>query len=150
MGETGEPDGRGRGLGSAPRVLDDARAGALEMLRRALRLRCPRCGRSALFPGWFQMHEQCAVCHLRYEREPGYFVGAIYVNYAATIGLGLGGVLLLDWFVDLPLWAELTLAFTAVALVPLVFFRYSRALWLALDHYVTTADERGQRRPRRR
>jgi len=131
-------------------VLADARAGAFEMLRRGLRLQCPRCGRSALFEGWFAMREQCGVCGLRYEREPGYFVGAIYLNYAATIALGLGGVLLLDWFVDLPLWAELTLAFATVALVPLVFFRYSRALWLALDHYVTTADERGQRRPPRR
>jgi uncharacterized protein (DUF983 family) len=118
------------------------------MLRRALRLRCPRCGRSPLFAGWFRMHEHCAACGLRYEREAGYFVGAIYVNYAVTIALGLGGVLLLDAIVDLPLAAELGIALTVVALVPLVFFRYSRALWLALDHFVTTADERSQRRGR--
>lgn len=133
-----------------PRVLADARAGAFDMLRRALRLRCPRCGRGELFDGWFRMHETCASCGLKYEREPGYFVGAIYVNYTVTIGLGLVGVLLLDMFVvDLPLWAELTLSLGTVTLVPLVFFRYSRALWLALDHFVTTADERNERRRQR-
>lgn len=129
-----------------PRVLADARAGALEMLRRARRLRCPRCGRSPLFAGRFRMHERCAACWLQYEREAGYFIGAIYVNYAVTIALGLGGVLLLDAIVDLPLRAELGIALAVVALVQLVFLRYSRSLWLALDHFVTTADERSQRR----
>jgi len=40
-------------------------------LDRAVRLRCPRCGRSPLFTGWFTMHERCAVCGLVYERNPG-------------------------------------------------------------------------------
>jgi len=56
------------------------------------------------------MHERCAACGLRYEREQGYFVGAI------CIALG--------------------------ALVPVVFFRYARSLWLSLDYLLTLADER--------
>ena len=48
------------------------------------RLRCPRCGRAPLFRGWFRMNAVCAVCDLRFERAQGYWVGAIYVNYAAT------------------------------------------------------------------
>ena len=116
------------------------------VLGRAVRLRCPRCGRSALFTGWFTMQARCAVCGLVYEREQGYFVGAIYLNYAATVMVAFGTVLLLDWTVGLALRTQLGLGIALVTLVPLVFFRYARSLWLAVDHLVT----RLERRPRRR
>ena len=31
------------------------------------------------------MHERCLVCDLKFDREPGYFLGAMYVSY----GLGI-------------------------------------------------------------
>ncbi len=92
------------------------------------------------------MHAACSVCGLRYEREPGYFVGAIYVNYAITVALALGGVLALDLAVGLSLRAQLALAVAAAALVPLAIFRYARSLWLAIDYLVSRADERSTRR----
>ena len=112
---------------------------------RALRLRCPRCGRSPLYEGWFRMHECCAACGLRYEREQGYFVGAIYVNYAVTVVVAAGTVLILDWTVGLTLTAQLVIGIALGALVPLLFFRYARSLWLSLEYLVTTADERRER-----
>jgi uncharacterized protein (DUF983 family) len=96
------------------------------------------------------MHERCAACDLRFEREPGYFVGAIYINYAVTAAVALGGVLVLDAVVGLTLAQELTLAVGLAVLVPVLFFRYARSLWLALDHLVTRADERGERLRHRR
>ena len=96
------------------------------------------------------MHERCAACALRFEREPGYFVGAIYINYAVTAAVALGGVLVLDAVVGLTLAQELTLAVGLAVLVPVLFFRYARSLWLALDHLVTRADERGERLRRHR
>ena len=36
-----------------------------------------------------------------------------------------------------------------LALVPVVFFRYSRSVWLGIDHFVTTTDEALERRSRR-
>ena len=113
---------------------------------RALRLRCPRCGREPLYVGWFRMHERCAACGLWYEREQGYFVGAIYVNYAVTVLVAAGTVLVLDWTVGLTLTAQLAIGVALGALVPLLFFRYARSLWLSLDYLVTTADERRERR----
>jgi len=97
------------------------------------------------------MHEQCTACGLRYEREQGYFVGAIYINYAVTAMVAAGTVLLLDWAVGLTLAEELALGVTLAALVPLGFFRYARSLWLSLDYLVKLADERRERqrlRPR--
>ena len=96
------------------------------------------------------MHERCAACGLRFEREPGYFVGAIYINYAVTAAVALGGVVVLDAVVGLTLAQELTLAVGLAVLVPVLFFRYARSLWLALDHLVTRADERGERARRHR
>jgi len=79
------------------------------ILGRALRLRCPRCGRSPLWARYFRMHERCAVCGLRYEREQGYFVGAIYINYAVTVAVAAGVVLAADALVGLTLAEQLVL-----------------------------------------
>jgi len=122
------------------------RARVRRIAGRALGLRCPRCGRSPLYRGWFRMHERCAACGLRYEREQGYFVGAIYVNYAVTVIVAAGTVLMLDWTVGLSLAAQLAIGIALGALVPVLFFRYARSLWLSLDYLVTLADERGERR----
>ena len=101
---------------------------------RALRLRCPRCGRAPLFRGWFAMNTVCAVCDLRFERAPGYWIGAIYVNYGVTVGIAVVGFFLLralaGW--DAP-W-QLALWIPFVIVFPLWFFRYSRSLWLALEY----------------
>lgn len=124
--------------------------GVLAMLRRGLRLRCPRCGDGALYQSAFTMAERCSECGFKFEREQGYFVGAIYVNYAVTIALALGGAWLLDAFIGLTLTQQLTLAIGVAALVPLAFFRHARSLWLALDFLLTRTDERMERRRLRR
>jgi len=120
------------------------------VLGRALRLRCPRCGRTRLFAGWFRMRDTCAACGLRYEREQGYFVGAIYVNYLLTAALGLGGVLLLDGILGLSLAQQLALAIPCMLLAPLLFFRHARSLWLAIGYLVETLDDRAARQASRR
>ena len=80
------------------------------------------------------MHEHCAVCRLTFEREPGYFVGAIYINYAATAILTISGFLVLDAYTDLSLRAQLALWGAFGIAFPLLFFRHSKSFWLALDH----------------
>jgi uncharacterized protein (DUF983 family) len=109
-------------------------ARVLRAERRALALRCPRCGRAPLFRGWFTMNVVCAVCDLRFERAQGYWVGAIYVNYAATVLIAVGaGFLLWAWF-DLDPVRQLTVWVPFVIVFPLWFFRYSRSLWLGLEY----------------
>ena len=120
----------------------------LRAARCALALRCPRCGRAPLFRGWFTMNVVCAVCDLKFERAQGYWVGAIYVNYALTTAVTLGSVLGLDAALDISLAAQLGLGVSLGALVPLVFFRYARSLWLAIDFLVSRADTRRARRDR--
>ena len=115
------------------------------ILWRALRLRCPRCGRSPLYARYFRMHERCAACGLRYEREQGYFVGAIYINYAVTVAVAVSVVLVLDWTVGLTLDQQLAIGVALGVLVPLAFFRYARSLWLVMNYLVAMAEQRRER-----
>jgi uncharacterized protein (DUF983 family) len=100
---------------------------------RAIRLRCPRCGATPLFRGWFRMAQACALCGLYFERAQGYFVGAIYVNYAVTVVLAIVGFFLLWGVLGLSTGAQLAILVPFVIVFPLWFFRYSRSFWLALE-----------------
>jgi len=110
------------------------------ILSRGVRLRCPRCGEGPLFAGLFCMHPSCSRCALTFEREQGYFVGAIYINYAATTLISIAGFLLLDAFTPLSLSQQLLVWGVFAVLFPLFFFRYSRSLWLSVDYLFNPAD----------
>jgi uncharacterized protein (DUF983 family) len=124
--------------------------GVLTLLLRAVVLRCPACGRGRLYAGWFAMHEHCPVCSFRYEREQGYFVGAIYVNFAVTVILGLVPVVVADVIWGLTIGQQLAIAVPLMIVVPVVGFRWSRSLWLAIDYFVTSFDDRAMRERHRR
>ena len=78
----------------------------------------------------------CSACGLRFERAQGYFVGAIYLNYGVTTFLVIGGYVLLWAFTELTTAAQLALWLPVVVVFPLLFFRYSRSFWLALEYSV--------------
>ena len=105
-----------------------------QIMGRGLSLRCPRCGAAPLFSGRFSMYSHCVSCDLQFERESGYFVGAIYVNYAVTTVITIAGYYTLDLLVGLSLTHQLILWCTFAVLFPLFFFRYARSLWLSFDY----------------
>jgi uncharacterized protein (DUF983 family) len=111
------------------------------VLWRAWRLRCPRCGREKLFKNLIGMHRQCASCGLRYEREPGYFLGSIYINYGLTALLVTVGYLPLAASGVVSLEAALWIVAAFAVVFPIWFFRYARSLWLGFDHYWDPAAE---------
>lgn len=115
------------------------------LLSRALRLRCPLCGRSPLFVSlgsvrsledWFAPLEGCAPCGYAYEREPGYFLMAIWaVNYGIVGLLFLGIVLPLAFIYDLGTLQALWLVLP-MPLVSFGFARHAKALFMAFDHFL--------------
>jgi hypothetical protein len=80
------------------------------------------------------MHQRCPNCAIVFEREQGYFVGAIYINYAATTLIAIAGFLALDAWTSLSLPQQLLCWGTFAIFFPLFFFRYSRSFWLSLDY----------------
>lgn len=79
------------------------------------------------------MHPACPVCGLKFEREPGYFLGAMYVSYALSIPPVLLLVLAFWRIVRWPYDLAILAAF--VAYLPLVPFvsRLARVVWIHLD-----------------
>jgi uncharacterized protein (DUF983 family) len=103
---------------------------------RAVRLRCPACGQGEIFRGWFSMHDACPACGRRHQRDAGFFLGSIYVNYGVT-GILVTAIYFAMYFGDV-LANEERLALLAVFVVafPAWFFRYARALWIAVDEWL--------------
>ena len=104
------------------------------MLAAGIRLKCPRCGLGSLYEKPFRMRANCPSCGLKFEREQGYFVGAIYINYAATVAIAVPGFFILDVFTNISINQQLAIWVPFAVVFPLLFFHHSRALWLVLDH----------------
>ncbi len=101
---------------------------------RGLKLRCPECGLGRLYRSLFRMSAQCEYCGLRYEREQGYFIGAIYINIIATETLLLGTLLIYGLVVGTLSQTILTTLVVLAIVMPLISFHHSRSLWLCFDH----------------
>jgi len=107
-------------------------AGRFRTRLRALWLqRCPVCFQGAMFRGGFAMHPVCPVCGHRFEREPGFFQGAMYVSYGiGIVYLGIlaltANALVVPRFGLVP--AVAIVAAIHLACIPAV-FRYSRVIW---------------------
>ena len=105
----------------------------MSRLRAIARLRCPRCMDGAVFESLWRMHPLCPRCKLKYEREQGYFVGAMYVSYGMALALGTPLAVALMVFGDFSAnQSVLTVGAIIPFLTPLL-FRYSRVLWMHLD-----------------
>ena len=117
-----------------------------QILIDGLRLKCPRCGEGQMFSGMFKMRLGCSSCHFRFEREAGYFVGAMYINYGMTVLIAFAGYFVLDYFTPISFLPNFILWVAFSALFPVVFFRYSRSLWLSLDYIFNPAESPDSRR----
>ena len=103
-----------------------------------LRARCPRCRVGPIFsrwrfPGFGVLHPMCPVCGLLYQREQGYFLGAMYISSLIVTAL-IFVFLLLLWAVTSWSWDTLLLASLALVVLtaPLV-MSVARVLWLHFD-----------------
>lgn len=98
------------------------------------RQRCPRCRRGMVFRRRLTMYNLCPACGLKFEREPGYFVGAMYISYAFA-AFFIGVVSFLVSLVLPQLEFAWTVLIAAVFMLPFVpaMIRYSKILWMTID-----------------
>ena len=63
--------------------------------------RCPNCRKSAVYyptksiSHMPEMKVKCDNCNYKFDREPGYFLGAMYISYAIAVFLGITTFVLL-------------------------------------------------------
>lgn len=112
----------------------------LMILKRALLLRCPRCGRGKIFRRRFTTYEYCSACHFIYEREEGFYTGAIAIN------LIVAELLIAAFVVPFSVWAGLTPGVPFIPLMiallpipillPFLFFRLTKSLWIGMVYWL--------------
>lgn len=82
------------------------------------------------------MNERCPNCNLKFEREEGYFLGAMYVSYALSL-LSIGSVSVLLW--SLTHWpVSKDVIWALILFLPLApaMTLFARVLWIYLDQTV--------------
>lgn len=99
-----------------------------------LRLRCPACGGDSFRDGYFRTAKSCARCGQVFERESGFYAGAIYPFYAGAVLLGGLTLLAVRLGLGLGFEASLSCAAGGVLLASPWLFWYSRLGFLHTDH----------------
>ena len=107
----------------------------LGVFLRGCRKHCPVCDQGNLFTRWFTMCERCPRCNLRFERIEGHWTGDLGINTIFSFG-----ALLITLVVGLVVsWPEppgpplFLIALSIAAFVPVLFFPFSKTIWLGLD-----------------
>jgi len=106
--------------------------------------KCPRCRKGDIFEysalnllKFAKTYSHCPVCNLRFEREPGFFVGAMYFGYGISIAtfvtVAVAIVVLSTIF---QFQTSVSMYVTSIIIATLAIapfnFRYSRVLMLYL------------------
>jgi uncharacterized protein (DUF983 family) len=102
---------------------------------------CPRCRLGRIYPysifrGFPRMNDQCPVCGLLFEREEGYFLGAMIVDYALAM--------LITTAIGVILWGFTRWSFEKLCVVAILIFlpavpivtRLGRLLWIYFDQFI--------------
>lgn len=122
---------------------------ALTYLGRAALLKCPVCGIKPIFIAWHRVRsfhdwltplDGCPRCGYPYEREPGYFLLAIFgFNFGFAVFLGMAsfvGLAMFEDVVQMPWWQLLALTALPIPIVNVLIARHAKAIFIALDHFV--------------
>lgn len=117
-------------------------------LTRFAGLRCPSCGGSLIFRAPFKVRHQCPSCGTLFEREEGYFVGALSINVVTTEFVILAVYLLCLLTVGFAEELIVTILLPAAVVFPVLFYHHSWSLWLSFDHFIEPlpGSERAKRR----
>ena len=114
-----------------------------ELVLRAWRGHCPRCGADGLFERRFRLAQACRRCALVFRREQGAMTGQMYLS--AAVGQVLAALLFLGVWLGTDWGAAPALALTLPLMVGFSYWVLPRsmALWVAVE-YLT---DRGNREP---
>lgn len=89
------------------------------------------------------MYDRCPVCGWKYEREEGYWTGAVAINLVVT------ELLIAAIAIPLAVWLALTQQPVTLLIIvgipipfilPLLFFRHSKSLWMSVDFILHPAE----------
>lgn len=111
----------------------------MNFIQSIWKMKCPKCRQSDLFVEPFdlktpvKMHVKCSICGQRFEPEPGYYFGAMFISYVWTGWMCIFIVgfcmLVLDWSIG----SSFALLIGVAALSYFWVLRISRSMFIHLD-----------------
>ncbi len=101
---------------------------------------CPKCHQESMYdnknpyalPDTLRMNEKCSHCNLKYQMEPSFFYGSMYVSYGVGIAFAVTAFVISYLIFE----SSLVTAFIAIVITLIVFMpiimRLSRNIWINL------------------
>lgn len=107
------------------------------VLYSVFKFKCPRCHEGDFFVSHpydlskaGDFHEHCPKCGLKYEKEPGFYYGAMYVSYALAVALFVTIWTSFNlWFPSVSVgWQIAAVIFATIVLGPYL-YALSKTIW---------------------
>lgn len=109
------------------------------ILRNVFLEKCPNCGNGDVFQkksGLFtipQTLKKCNNCSFQYEKEPGFFIGAMYVSYGLGILQGCLSFLLYYFFLPtLPPTILLAIIISPIFILMKKNYKWARIIYISI------------------
>ena len=99
---------------------------------------CPKCQNESMYvdqnllhiQNCIKMNESCSHCGLKYQIEPSFFYGAMYVSYGLNVAVGIAAFIVTFVFLKTELKTSfLTIIVSILILFPVV-LRLSRSIYI--------------------
>ena len=99
---------------------------------------CPKCQNESMYldknmlhlTKILKMNENCSHCGLKYQIEPSFFYGAMYVSYGLNVAIGIAAFIITSVIFKMELkWAFISIIANMVILFPIV-MRLSRSIYI--------------------
>ena len=97
---------------------------------------CPRCGCRKTHTKYFSPRTTCPQCSLKFEKEQGYWTGALAINMIITGGIvALGLVVgLTATAPDIPVIPLMATLLPMAIFFPIIFYPFTHTIWMAIDY----------------
>lgn len=107
-------------------------------LNSILKGKCPKCQEESMYVyknpystlNILKMNERCSHCNTKYQIEPSFFYGSMYVSYGVGVAFGVAAFIISYFFLE----TTTTTAFYAIVGTLIVFMpiimRLSRNIWI--------------------
>lgn len=110
-------------------------------LHSVIGFKCPHCQEGDFYVDNNPYHlahvgdvrTSCAVCGRRFEREPGFYYGGMYVAYGLGVALFVGVYLAISWLWPASaMWVRVSAILTAMVVLGPLLYALSKIIWANL------------------
>lgn len=105
---------------------------------KILQCKCPNCNDGDIYKNdgnililkFPKMNQQCPTCHYKFEREPGYFFGAMYVSYGLAVAEMIASLIIFWHLFNLSPLMVFCIITILTFLLAGINFKLSRSVWI--------------------